>query len=270
MATMIVNVLSLSGKQFTVTLDDHASGREAKEAIERKEGYPFDAQRLLFEGRRLRDDDDLHTLGVRTGSLLHLFQGHWPDDREDEEMEPRKRVRSSSSTVSSAHGIEPVPATEGSVLVITPMRVADWSDEPQRLLCGRYLVPLDQLTPEQRRAVDFYTGPRARDLTRWASFRKKHHDGDDVRWSTRMPWALEQLFWRLDSLGSPKGHIYEDQAQAMRGDLSHHLFSGGPLAGAVRLLIVGLDNDPGHREDAFYDEADHERCLFFETDQVNW
>lgn len=306
MPETIVIVKFLTGLRITVTIDDHATVRELKEAIERRTSLPSDGMFLslvlphlapgtLHRATRPLGDDNavLSAVGVERDSVIGVImrRGEPLGDptlhkrTADVDTDARKRrtierppaaaaapaPASSSSSSSAAAAAAPVAAhadavdddSVGSVLIVAP-EVRDDAPGGQRLHSDRFLVPMRLLTAEQRTAVVHFSSAHGRDLTRYLSFIEHHERADPPRelWSTRAPWAIEQVAWRLGIIQeNPDDHVEEARVRAIREDLMERCrFHGGEISGRVRLLVLGTDHHPGDIRDAF---RRGERSLFY-------
>ena len=70
---MKIIILTLTGKEIPIDVDQGYSVIETKEKIESVEGIPPDQQRLVFEGKQLEDDANLTDYGICEGSKIYVI-----------------------------------------------------------------------------------------------------------------------------------------------------------------------------------------------------
>ena len=69
-----IYVKTLTGKIISVNFEPYDTISEAKTSIEKKEGIPFNQQRLAFAGKELDDNKTFSDFNIKNGAILHLFQ----------------------------------------------------------------------------------------------------------------------------------------------------------------------------------------------------
>lgn len=69
---MQVKVITLSGDERTVEVDPADKILIIKEKLEEQEGIPPEQQRLIYQGRQLKDDTTLNNYKLKNGTILHL------------------------------------------------------------------------------------------------------------------------------------------------------------------------------------------------------
>lgn len=69
---MQVKVITLTGDEKIVEADPSDIVLNIKERLEELEGIPPEQQRLIFQGRQLKDDKTLSSYKLKNGTVLHL------------------------------------------------------------------------------------------------------------------------------------------------------------------------------------------------------
>lgn len=69
---MIVKVLTLTGEVHDFDMEPNDKILIIKERLEELEGIPLDQQRLVYQGKRLKDEDTLTTSKIKSGAVIHL------------------------------------------------------------------------------------------------------------------------------------------------------------------------------------------------------
>lgn len=69
---MQVKVITLTGDEKIVEADPSEKVLDIKERLEELEGIPPEQQRLIFQGRQLKDDKTLNSYKLKHGTVLHL------------------------------------------------------------------------------------------------------------------------------------------------------------------------------------------------------
>lgn len=69
---MQVKVITLTGNERIVEVEPADKIFLIKEKLEEQEGIPPEQQRLIYQGRQLKDDKTLNSYKLRTGTVLHL------------------------------------------------------------------------------------------------------------------------------------------------------------------------------------------------------
>ena len=64
--------VQVNGKTITLDVKPNDMAESIKSKIENKQGIPVKEQRLIFDGKQLGDDQELHTFGIRKESTLQL------------------------------------------------------------------------------------------------------------------------------------------------------------------------------------------------------
>lgn len=70
---MQILIKFLTGKKITLDVESADSIELVKQKIQEKEGLPTDQQRLVFEGRYLKDDARLWEYKIHKDSIVHVF-----------------------------------------------------------------------------------------------------------------------------------------------------------------------------------------------------
>lgn len=69
---MQLKILTLTGDELEIDVEKEDTIRRVKEKIEEREGIPPVQQRLIHEGKQLKDDKSVGNYKLRGGTTLHL------------------------------------------------------------------------------------------------------------------------------------------------------------------------------------------------------
>ncbi|CAH1985883.1 unnamed protein product [Acanthoscelides obtectus] len=69
---MLVKVVTLTGEERMIEVQPSDKILTIKEKLEEKEGIPPEQQRLIFQGKQLRDDKTVNSYKLKGGTMLHL------------------------------------------------------------------------------------------------------------------------------------------------------------------------------------------------------
>lgn len=69
---MMLKILTLTGDELEIDVEKEDTIRRVKEKIEEREGIPPVQQRLVHEGKQLKDDKSVGNYKLRGGTTLHL------------------------------------------------------------------------------------------------------------------------------------------------------------------------------------------------------
>lgn len=69
---MLVKVVTLSGDERMIDVESTDKILVIKEKLEEKEGIPPTQQRLIFQGKQLKDDNTVNSYKLKGGTVLHL------------------------------------------------------------------------------------------------------------------------------------------------------------------------------------------------------
>lgn len=69
---MLIKVVTLTGSERMVDVNPSDKILVIKEKLEENEGIPPDQQRLIFQGKQLRDDKTVSSYKLKGGTVLHL------------------------------------------------------------------------------------------------------------------------------------------------------------------------------------------------------
>lgn len=69
---MLLKILTLTGDELEIDVEKDDTIKRVKEKIEEKEGIPPVQQRLIHEGKQLKDDKSVGSYKLRGGTTLHL------------------------------------------------------------------------------------------------------------------------------------------------------------------------------------------------------
>lgn len=64
--------MTLTGEEHEINIDASDKILRIKEKLEEKEGIPPAQQRLIFQGKKLKDDDAISKYKIQAGAVLHL------------------------------------------------------------------------------------------------------------------------------------------------------------------------------------------------------
>jgi uncharacterized ubiquitin-like protein YukD len=65
-------IKTMSGKEFSLNVDDTLTIRQVKEKIQEKEGLAVDQIRFIFNGKSLQDEYSITDYGIVDNSCLSL------------------------------------------------------------------------------------------------------------------------------------------------------------------------------------------------------
>ena len=74
-----INVQSSTGQKYAIKINLNATISEVKAVLSKRAGFERGEQRLIFDGRKLQNDQILHQCNVQDGSTLHLVMVHFRD-----------------------------------------------------------------------------------------------------------------------------------------------------------------------------------------------
>ncbi|KAG5887100.1 hypothetical protein JTB14_000733 [Gonioctena quinquepunctata] len=69
---MLVKVVTLTGEERMIDVEASDKIMVIKEKLEEKEGIPPEQQRLIFQGKQLKDDKTVNSYKLKGGTVLHL------------------------------------------------------------------------------------------------------------------------------------------------------------------------------------------------------
>lgn len=69
---MLLKVLTLTGEENEVDVEPTDKIQQIKEKLEEKVGIPVPQQRLIFQGKQLRDEKTISSYKLQGGTVLHL------------------------------------------------------------------------------------------------------------------------------------------------------------------------------------------------------
>ncbi|XP_019758833.1 NEDD8 [Dendroctonus ponderosae] len=69
---MIIKVVTLTGDERMIDVEPSDKILVLKEKLEEKEGIPPQQQRLVFQGKQLKDDKTVNSYKLKAGTVLHL------------------------------------------------------------------------------------------------------------------------------------------------------------------------------------------------------
>lgn len=69
---MQVKIITLSGEERVVEVESSDKIVIIKEKLEEQEGIPPEQQRLIYQGRQLKDDKTVNSYKLKNGTVLHL------------------------------------------------------------------------------------------------------------------------------------------------------------------------------------------------------
>ncbi|XP_066262306.1 NEDD8-like [Euwallacea similis] len=69
---MIIKVVTLTGDERMIDVEPSDKILVLKEKLEEKEGIPPQQQRLVFQGKQLKDDKTISSYKLKAGTVLHL------------------------------------------------------------------------------------------------------------------------------------------------------------------------------------------------------
>lgn len=71
-SNMQIKIMTLTGEEHEIDIDPTERVLRIKEKLETIEGIPPSQQRLIFQGKKLKDDDHIFKYKIQRGSMLHL------------------------------------------------------------------------------------------------------------------------------------------------------------------------------------------------------
>lgn len=69
---MLLKVITLSGEELEIDVDNSDKIKNVKERIEEREGIPPVQQRLIYQGKQMNDDKTIANYKIKGGATLHL------------------------------------------------------------------------------------------------------------------------------------------------------------------------------------------------------
>ncbi|CAG9834533.1 unnamed protein product [Diabrotica balteata] len=69
---MLIKVVTLTGEERMLDVEPLDKILTIKEKLEEKEGIPPSQQRLVFQGKQLKDDKTVSSYKLKGGTILHL------------------------------------------------------------------------------------------------------------------------------------------------------------------------------------------------------
>lgn len=69
---MQIKVKTLTGKEIPIDIEPDDTVARIKERLEEKQGIPPEQQRLIFQGKQMKDDATAKSFNIIGGSVLHL------------------------------------------------------------------------------------------------------------------------------------------------------------------------------------------------------
>lgn len=70
---MLLKIVSLTGEEKTVDIEASDTIWTVKERVEEQEGIPPEQQRLVYQGKQLRNDRTVESYNIAGGSILHVL-----------------------------------------------------------------------------------------------------------------------------------------------------------------------------------------------------
>lgn len=69
---MLLKIVSLVGDEKMVDVEPSDTVLALKEKLEEQEGIPPEQQRLVYQGKQLKDDRSIESYNLKGGAILHL------------------------------------------------------------------------------------------------------------------------------------------------------------------------------------------------------
>lgn len=69
---MLLKILTLTGEESELEVDHDDKISQVKEKLEERVGIPIVQQRLIFQGKQLKDDKTISSYKLQGGAVLHL------------------------------------------------------------------------------------------------------------------------------------------------------------------------------------------------------
>lgn len=69
---MLLNIHSLTGEEHVISVDPQDKVSKVKEVLEECSGTPVMQQRLLFQGKKMKDDEVISRYKLQKGSVIQL------------------------------------------------------------------------------------------------------------------------------------------------------------------------------------------------------
>lgn len=70
---MLLKIVSLAGEEKTVDVEPIDTIWTVKERLEEQEGIPPEQQRLVYQGKQLKNDRTVQSYNIKGGSVLHVL-----------------------------------------------------------------------------------------------------------------------------------------------------------------------------------------------------
>ncbi|XP_017776577.1 PREDICTED: NEDD8-like [Nicrophorus vespilloides] len=69
---MMVKILTLTGDELEIDVEPTDTILTIKDKLEEREGIPVDQQRLIYQGKKMKDDQTVKNYKIQPGTTLHL------------------------------------------------------------------------------------------------------------------------------------------------------------------------------------------------------
>ena len=105
-ASVTFHVKSSGGQKYTVTLPLSTTTIDLKNKLATEEyaNVPASAQRLIYSGKVLKDNDTLASHNVKEGNTMHLVKSAASNQRQNPAAQSSSPANPSSGTHDASHG----------------------------------------------------------------------------------------------------------------------------------------------------------------------
>lgn len=69
---MMLKILTLTGGEHEIDVEPTDKIETIKEKLEEIEGIPLQQQRLIYQGKKLKDDQTINSYKLKGGTVIHL------------------------------------------------------------------------------------------------------------------------------------------------------------------------------------------------------